>query len=111
MSWETINKILGLAALDQDFLQELLKYPVAAVQARGFELTPEEQEVFSKIVASDLSEFSQYVLDHLAPGRQEPDRQNNSSWQTLAWEQSRGADWIHLYLKYRYSRVYLRHSR
>ena len=65
MTWRTINAILGLATVDQAFRQELLENPLAAVQARHFELTAEEQEVFKKISARDLPEFSQKLLEHL----------------------------------------------
>jgi hypothetical protein len=65
MSWEVMNKILGLAALDKRFAQELLKNPLAATQARGFQLEPEEQQVFSKITASNLTELSQYLMQEL----------------------------------------------
>ena len=65
MSWKTINRILGLAAVDQGFWQALQQEPLAAIQAYGFELTAEEKEVFRTISTSDLSEFSQYLLDQL----------------------------------------------
>ena len=71
MSWETINKILGLAVVDQDFSQELLQKPLTTVWTKGFELTSKEQEVFSKVAANDLAEFSQYLLDQLRSGRRE----------------------------------------
>lgn len=66
MTWKTINAILGLATVDQTFCQELLKDPLRATQARQFELSPEEQEIFKKILARDLSEFSQMLLAELA---------------------------------------------
>lgn len=67
MSWKTINRILGLASVDQQFWQMLRKDPLAAVRSQGFELTPEEQTVLSRITAETLSEFSQCVLDELPP--------------------------------------------
>ncbi len=54
MSWEIINQILGLAALDKDFARELLKNPLKAIHERGYSLTSEEEEVFSEISTSDL---------------------------------------------------------
>ena len=63
MSWKTLNRILGLAAVDRQFWQELKKDPLAASQRRGFELTEEEKTVFGKINAEQLSEFSQHLLD------------------------------------------------
>lgn len=62
MSWKTINAILGLATVDEDFYQALLKKPLDAIQARKFVLTAEEQEKIKGIVANDLAEFSQKVL-------------------------------------------------
>lgn len=70
MSWKTINRILGLAAVDQHFWQALQRDPLAAIQAQGFELTREEQAVLSKIAVRTLAEFSQCLLDELAPDAQ-----------------------------------------
>jgi hypothetical protein len=67
MSWAIINQILGLAAIDKGFAQELLKNPVGAIQARGFQLTPEEQRVLIGISASNLQEFSQRLIRELPP--------------------------------------------
>lgn len=63
MSWKTINSILGLAAMDEAFCQELLKNPVEAVKQRQFVLTKDEEDKLSSISAQDLSHFSQQVLD------------------------------------------------
>jgi hypothetical protein len=68
MSWNSINELIGLALIDSDFCQELLDDPVAAAQKRGVELTSQEQDVLSKIHVDDIFEFSQIVLDKLAPG-------------------------------------------
>lgn len=65
MSWKTINQILGLAAVDQQFWKELKKDPLTVCQNRGFELTAEEKAVLSRIHADTLSEFSQRLLDEL----------------------------------------------
>ncbi|MBA2395937.1 MAG: hypothetical protein H0V70_24685 [Ktedonobacteraceae bacterium] len=62
MSWKVINAILGLAAVDEAFCQELLKNPAQAIRARNFELTLNEQEKIKRILAKDLTEFSQKVL-------------------------------------------------
>lgn len=67
MSWKTLNRILGLAATDQHFWQALQEDPVAAIQSQGFELTPEEQAIVSRGAVETLPEFSQYLLDSLAP--------------------------------------------
>jgi hypothetical protein len=62
MSWKIINAILGLATVDEDFCRELLADPLAAVQARQFELTAEEREVFKTITATNLSSLSQQLV-------------------------------------------------
>lgn len=62
MSWKIINAILGLAATDDAFCQDLLKNPIDAIKTREFALTKVEEEKFGHISASDLSEFSQQVL-------------------------------------------------
>lgn len=62
MGWKTINAILGEAVVDEDFCKELLKDPVKAIKQRNFTLTKEEEEKLSRIVAQDLSDFSQQVL-------------------------------------------------
>jgi hypothetical protein len=59
---KSINAILGLASVDQVFCEELLKNPLQAVQARNFELSVDEQRMFSSIQASDLYDFSQKLL-------------------------------------------------
>ena len=65
MSWKIINAILGLASVDQTFCRELLENPSRAVQNKQFELTREEEEIFTRISARDLTEFSQLLLAHL----------------------------------------------
>ena len=65
MSWNIVNQILGLAAVDKEFAQELLKEPLTAAQARGFQLTPREQRVFNAISVSNLQEFSQHLIQEL----------------------------------------------
>lgn len=67
MSRKTINAILGLASVDQTFCQELLDNPLQAVQAKNFDLSREEQEIFKRISARDLYEFSQILLTLLDP--------------------------------------------
>jgi hypothetical protein len=67
MTRKTINAILGLASVDQMFCQELLDDPLQAVQTKNFELSKEEQEIFRRISARDLYEFSQILLTFLDP--------------------------------------------
>ncbi len=69
MSWKTVNEILGLASINSEFCQELLRKPLDAVQKRGFQLSQHEREVMSKIIANNLYEFSQVVFTELAPGK------------------------------------------
>jgi hypothetical protein len=65
MSWKIINAILGLASVDEIFCRALLENPLQAVQAKKFALTAEEEEVFKRISAGDLAEFSQMLLAQL----------------------------------------------
>ena len=69
MSWETINYILGLATMDDDFCRDLLKHPLITTQKWGFELTQEEEKVLSQIAVDTLPELAQIVFDILAPKR------------------------------------------
>jgi hypothetical protein len=59
---ETINAILGLATVDEEFCRALLADPLAAAQARQFELTAEEQEIFKKASATSLAELSRQLV-------------------------------------------------
>lgn len=63
MSWKTINYILGLASVDQQFWLELKQDPLTVIQNRGFELTSEEKAAFSRIKEETLTAFSQRLLD------------------------------------------------
>ena len=74
MSWKILNTILGLATVDEEFCRALLANPLAAVQARQFTLTPEEQAIFQSISATTLAEFSQQLV-----ARFQPDQDNLSS--------------------------------
>lgn len=65
MSWKTINTLLGLAAVDEEFCQMLMDDPLAAAQKKHIELTAEEQEAFKSISATNLSEFSQQLIARL----------------------------------------------
>src|SRR4051794_35792775 len=62
MSWKTINAMLGLATVDEDFCELLLADPVAAIKARQFEISAEELNAFKTISATNLSEFSQQLI-------------------------------------------------
>lgn len=67
MSWKTINRILGQAAIDPAFRQHLQADPLAALAAEGIELTPEEQEAFTRFAALPFPTFCQRLLDELSP--------------------------------------------
>ena len=67
MSWRTINRILGQAAIDSAFRQRLLEDPPTALAAEGFELTPEEQEALTRFSALPFPEFCRRLLDELGP--------------------------------------------
>lgn len=71
MTRKTINAILGLASVNPTFCQELLDDPLQAVQTHDFELSEEEQEIFRRISARDLYEFSQILLTFLDPREKE----------------------------------------
>lgn len=66
MSWQIINEILGLAATDEQFAQELFTDPVDTVMKRGYHLTPTEQEAFRCSTSETLDKFSQNLLYHLS---------------------------------------------
>jgi len=67
MSWKTLNEILSLAAIDPDFCQEFLADPLSTTQRYGFQLMDHEQQVMSRIQATDLAKLSQFLLEQLAP--------------------------------------------
>ena len=59
--------MLGLAAVDRDFCEQLLAHPLTAARKHGFKLTRQEQKVINELTTRDLSEFSQNVLMRLGP--------------------------------------------
>jgi hypothetical protein len=71
MSWRTVNQILGLASIDPKFRQILQDDPLSATEVLGFELTPEEQEVFRTCASLSFAEFCQQLLEQLAPCQQD----------------------------------------
>lgn len=72
MSWKTINQILGLASINHTFRQQLQEDPQTALEARGFELTPEELEAFRAFVSLPFAQFCQYLLETLPPDEPRP---------------------------------------
>ena len=65
MSWQTLNEVLIMAAVDPDFCQALLKNPVATIEAHHWKLTAKERQILASLKARDLAEFSQLLLAHL----------------------------------------------
>ncbi len=63
MSWKSINQIIALACVDQEFWQALREDPLAAIQHQGFDLTVEEQVAFRKIAVTTISEFCQCLME------------------------------------------------
>jgi hypothetical protein len=70
MSWKIINRVLGLASINPAFRQQLQEDPLAALEAQGFELTPEELETFKKYASLPFSQFCQSLSEELAPNTQ-----------------------------------------
>lgn len=66
MSWQTINKVLGLAMVDAQFARRLLANPLSTIRDFDFDLTEEEQDILSQVNASDLSELSQILVERFA---------------------------------------------
>jgi hypothetical protein len=67
MSWQTINKILGLAMIDEAFAEHLLKEPQEALNTYGIKLPPEELTVICSCQAQTILELSQQLVEKLGP--------------------------------------------
>ncbi len=65
MSREAINKLFTRAMLDPPFAQRLLADPLQTAMHAGFELTLEEQNVFSCAQANTISKLSEIILVQL----------------------------------------------
>lgn len=74
MSWKMINQILGLASINPTFQQQLQEDPLVALEARDFELTSEELEVFKTSASLPFSQFCQCLLETLDPDEQHSSR-------------------------------------
>ncbi|HJT55085.1 MAG TPA: Os1348 family NHLP clan protein [Ktedonobacteraceae bacterium] len=66
MSWQTLNRVVGLAMVDATFAQRLLANPLSVIQESGFELTQEEQDVLRQVKANDISELCQILIERFA---------------------------------------------
>ncbi|GHO75304.1 hypothetical protein KSD_30750 [Ktedonobacter sp. SOSP1-85] len=71
MSWKIINRILGLAAINPAFRQQLQEDPRAALEIQGFELTPDEMEVFKRHTTLPFAQLCQQLFETYAPHNQE----------------------------------------
>ncbi|GHO61750.1 hypothetical protein KSC_006420 [Ktedonobacter sp. SOSP1-52] len=67
MSWTMINKILGLAMMDQVFADHLLKEPQKALEAYGIQLPPEEVAILCACQAQTIPELSRQLMEKLGP--------------------------------------------
>jgi hypothetical protein len=67
MSWKTVNRILGQAAIDPDFRQRLQEDALATLAAEGFELTLEEQEAFASFGSLPFPQLCERLLEKLGP--------------------------------------------
>jgi hypothetical protein len=74
MSWKIINRIIGLASIDPEFREALQREPLETLEAEGFELTPEEQEIFATCTKLPFSEFCQHLIEKLGPDQENESR-------------------------------------
>lgn len=65
MTWETINQLLGRAAVDDHFAGKLVANPLRAAQEIGCELTAEEKAILQNVWVSDITELSQTLLSRM----------------------------------------------
>jgi hypothetical protein len=66
MSRKMINRILGLASINSTFRQQLQQNPLAALEARDFELTPDELEAFKTFASLPFPQFCEHLLEEFA---------------------------------------------
>lgn len=67
MSWQAINRILGLAVIDATFAERLLQEPQEAVNAYGIELSPDELAILCACQAQTIPELSRQLTEKLGP--------------------------------------------
>jgi hypothetical protein len=67
MSWQTINKVLGLAMVDGAFAQRLLKEPREALDAYGIRLAADELEILCTCKVQTLHELGEQLVARLGP--------------------------------------------
>lgn len=67
MSWQTINRVLGLAMIDRVFAKRLLQEPQEALHAYGIDLPPEELAILCGCQAQTIPELSRQLVEKLGP--------------------------------------------
>lgn len=65
MSWQTINKVLGLAMIDEVFARKLLKDPREALSTYAVRLPADEMEILCGCHAKNLPDLSQQLVEKL----------------------------------------------
>lgn len=65
MTWKTVNRILGLAAINPAFRQQLQEDPLAALETQDFEVTSEELEAFKAFASLPFPQFCQRLAEEL----------------------------------------------
>jgi len=65
MSWQTINRILGLAMIDEVFADRLLKEPREALNAYGIRLPPRELAILCECQAQTIPELGRQLVEKL----------------------------------------------
>lgn len=63
MSWKIINRILGLAAINSDFRQQLQEDPLAALETQNVEITREELEALKAFASLPFPQFCQRLTE------------------------------------------------
>lgn len=67
MSWQIINRVLGLAMIDRVFAKRLLQEPREALYAYGITLPSEELAILCGCQAQTIPELSQQLVEKLGP--------------------------------------------
>ncbi|HEU5382893.1 MAG TPA: Os1348 family NHLP clan protein [Ktedonobacteraceae bacterium] len=74
MAWQTVNKILGLAMIDEAFASLLLKDPEKALRLHDIQIPQEDLKCVCSCQAQTLYEFSQQLIERLGYGLPEAAR-------------------------------------
>lgn len=65
MTWQAINKVLGLALIDEIFANSLLKAPCEALRMYNIQIPQEDLEFLCSCKAQTLYELSQQWIEKL----------------------------------------------